>query len=219
MSQALAIRNPSDLESWGDRKLDNAIERGHATAGAHMRGYEEAATLTGVLLIERRRRLPSRGFAPWLAEHFGGARATAYRYVELGERYLASVSSARQIDPAPSSDELDGDDSEVVDAELVDDAPAPVPAAARANGNGASSTTRGSQLTDWLPDMLPGASTEGAFRQEVVAWCSRERALDGMLDNTGIELVPKSSDDRDALLDALAAVHQTATRLERQLRR
>lgn len=73
------------------------------------------------------------------------------------------------------------------------------------------------QLEDWLMDMLPGAEPLGAFRQAVVAWCDHERKLRDAMAGTGIELVPKSDDDREALLGALADVHKLAARLERQL--
>jgi hypothetical protein len=146
--------------------------------------------------------------------------------MKLAEQWLANAqppayfdSPAEDIEPiAASGDELDAD-SEVVDGEIDGDVTTTSPAPSRANRNGATATTHGSQLVDWLPDMLPGASPEGAFRQEVLAWCSQERSIDGMLDSTGILLMPKSDDDLDALLDALDAIHQTATRLERQLKR
>jgi hypothetical protein len=72
-------------------------------------------------------------------------------------------------------------------------------------------------LWDHLPDMLPGAEPEGAFRQEVVAWCSRERRLTNAMEDTGIRLVAKSDNDREALLEALGRIHALATKLEGEL--
>jgi hypothetical protein len=198
-----------DVSTWGDRKLDNAIQRGHATAGAHMSSYEEAATLTGLLLIERRRRLRSRAFAPWLAEHFDGARKTAYRYIDLAEAYLASVSRVTQIDPPA---EAPGDELEVVDGEVVDDDDVTPPPAPPKRKRKPEPT-----LEDYLPDMLPGAQPEGEFRQQVVAWCDQERRLTAAIEGTGIALVPKSEDDRRALLAALAAVRELAMTFEEEL--
>jgi hypothetical protein len=74
------------------------------------------------------------------------------------------------------------------------------------------------QLEDWLPDMLPGAEPQGAFRQVVKAWCDQERSIHSAMDETGIKLVPKSDDDREALLDRLAEIRKTAARLESQVR-
>jgi hypothetical protein len=65
--------------------------------------------------------------------------------------------------------------------------------------------------------MVPGATPEGAFRQVIVAWCEQARKIGGVLD-AGAELVPKSRDDRVALLDGLARIRRTTARLERQLR-
>ena len=78
-------------------------------------------------------------------------------------------------------------------------------------------TKRKPPLTDYALDMLPGAEPEGAFRQAVKAWCDQERSIHTAMDETRIELVPKSDDDRKALLARLAEIHKTAARLERQL--
>jgi hypothetical protein len=94
------MTNP--LESWGDRKLDNAIKRGHAAAGAHMKNYEGQAIRTGFLLIERKRRLKHGEWLPWLAENFDGHRSTAHRYIELAE---ANVASLRHLFDAPRAQE------------------------------------------------------------------------------------------------------------------
>lgn len=99
------------------------------------------------------------------------------------------------------------------DADVVEDEAPPAPKPTRPKRGRKPKPT----LEDYLPDMLPGAQPEGAFRQEVVAWCDQERHLSSAIAGTGIKLVPKSDDDRRALLAALAAVHKLATRLESEL--
>jgi hypothetical protein len=100
-----------------------------------------------------------------------------------------------------------GSDPEVVDAEVVPD---PTPGRGR---------EREPQLADYLLDMLPGAEPEGAFRQAVKAWCDQGRSIVGAMDETGVELTPKSDRDRDALRGRLTEIHEVAARLERQLER
>ena len=76
-------RTVPDLTSWSDRRLENWIQRGHSTASKHSAGYEEAAAVTGLLLIERKRRLPHGAWTPWLEENFEGSYETARRYMEV----------------------------------------------------------------------------------------------------------------------------------------
>lgn len=83
MSAALAIPEPQAVVEWSDRRLDTAIRRGYNAAGRFMADYENVATLTGVLLRERKRRLGSRKWAPWVEEHFDGSLETADRYVRM----------------------------------------------------------------------------------------------------------------------------------------
>lgn len=100
---ALALAAPAalDLTSWPDRKLDRAIQRGNTEAGAHNRGYEEAAAVTGYLLTERKRRLPHGEWIPWLEKNFDGTRQTASLYMRKAEEMadqmenLLSISGTR----------------------------------------------------------------------------------------------------------------------------
>jgi hypothetical protein len=69
-------------------------------------------------------------------------------------------------------------------------------------------------LQNWLDDMLPGASPEGAFRQAILAWYEQGEKID----SAGIELIPKSDDDREALLHALTGIQRTATKFRKQLK-
>jgi hypothetical protein len=96
-AQGLAVRIAADLESWGDRKLENAIKRGHITAGKHSAGYEKAAAVTGYLLNERKRRLSHGEWLPWLEKHFDGHRDTAALYMRKAEEMVAEMSDASDI--------------------------------------------------------------------------------------------------------------------------
>jgi N6-adenosine-specific RNA methylase IME4 len=98
VANALAQITGQDLAAWGDRKLDNAIKRGHVAAGKHSASYERAAAVTGYMLKEKQRRLGPRKFAPWLEKHFDGGRMTAYRYMEMADQAALSVSPI-VIDP------------------------------------------------------------------------------------------------------------------------
>jgi hypothetical protein len=122
MSDTLTIPNPQELASWGDRRLNNAIRRGHAIAGSHMAAYEEAATMTGVLLLERKRRLGHGQWLPWLEKHFDGDRRTAQRYMKRAEANASSVSHldapdepSEQAAPEPDTgfDPSEWDDEEL----------------------------------------------------------------------------------------------------------
>lgn len=111
MNTALTRVASEDLSTWGDRRLDGWIKRGHTAAGAHSKGYEQAAAITGLLLIERKTRLPHGGWESWLQKHFNGSTKTARRYMEMAE-IAASKSVAddrfEPADPAPwTQDELD----------------------------------------------------------------------------------------------------------------
>jgi hypothetical protein len=98
-ADGLAIPDPKDVASWGDRKLNNAIRRGHAAAGAHMAAYEETATMTGVLLLERKRRLGHGQWLSWLEKNFKGSERTARRYLELAEQWLANRPLVTDFEP------------------------------------------------------------------------------------------------------------------------
>lgn len=101
----LTVRIAPDLEAWGERKLDNAIKRGHIAAGAHSRGYEKAAAVTGYLLKEKQRRLGPRKFAPWLDKHFEGHRQTAWRYMKMADDALVIGNTGVTDAPALSTGE------------------------------------------------------------------------------------------------------------------
>jgi hypothetical protein len=122
MSTALAIAPPTDVAEWSERRLDNAIRRGHNACGRVMADYEKVATLTGVLLRERKRRLGPRKFAPWVEEHFDGGTTTAYRYLAMAdERVPLSDPPMGQIEPpevTPEGDEIVAEaDIEIVEEE------------------------------------------------------------------------------------------------------
>lgn len=93
----LTVRVAPGLESWGERKLDNAIKRGHATAGAHMNNYERAAAVTGYLLKERKRRLPHGEWYPWLEKHFDGTPETARLYMRKAEEMAVQIAEESAI--------------------------------------------------------------------------------------------------------------------------
>jgi Protein of unknown function (DUF3102) len=83
--RALAVPKPTELSAWSDRKLDTAIDRGVSEAGSHLRNYEFAATVTGLLLHERKRRLKHGDWSPWLEQNFNGHHSTAARYMRMAD--------------------------------------------------------------------------------------------------------------------------------------
>lgn len=103
-SGAPGLNIPSilEIEGWGDLKLDNHIRKGHSIAGAHMRSYEQATAVTGVLLRERKRRCAHGQWGAWLAENFDGSQKTAYRYLEAAEKLSPVTSLTAPEDPAPA---------------------------------------------------------------------------------------------------------------------
>ncbi len=125
-SKEVAVRAPQDLEQWGERKLDNAIQKGHAAVGTHMANFERAAILTGVLLRERKRRLGSRKWAPWIEEHFDGSLDTADRYLKMAEIKVPILRIGAEDDPVEATDE---DTGEEIEAEVIDEEPRRVEAA------------------------------------------------------------------------------------------
>lgn len=125
MEKQLAIPEPQDLSTWTDTRLDNAIGRMHVKAGRFMDGYEAAATLTGVLLRERKLRLGTRKFSPWVEENFDGSLATAKRYVELADTHAPirvtdepdkpSLTSSNEATKPAEEEAVSEDDTEVVE--------------------------------------------------------------------------------------------------------
>lgn len=123
-TSAITVPSPQELESWGDRKLDNAIRKGHVVAGAHMKNYEDAATATGILLLERKRRLGHGKWLPWVAENFDGHEATAKRYMARGREWLANRSPMTDLDPPAEAPEPPASD---LPKRGEPDAPRPAP--------------------------------------------------------------------------------------------
>jgi hypothetical protein len=121
-STGLATINPADLATWGDRKLDNAIRSGVKQAGAHLKNYEETATITGIFLVERKRRLEHGEWLPWLAEHFDGHRDTAAKYMRMAEEWVAQMSARPDISELSAETPEFSQEPEEVDAEPVDEA-------------------------------------------------------------------------------------------------
>ncbi|WP_028058390.1 DUF3102 domain-containing protein [Candidatus Solirubrobacter pratensis] len=99
MTTLEAVPSSAVIGSWSDRKLDNSIRKGHAAAGSHKAAYEQHATVTGILLIERKRRLKHGAWLPWLAENFEGSTVVAQRYMRQADEWLANTSSATRFDP------------------------------------------------------------------------------------------------------------------------
>jgi N6-adenosine-specific RNA methylase IME4 len=97
VTNELTVRLAADLESWGDRKLDNAIKRGHVTAGKHSSGYEKAAAVTGYMLQERKRRLKHGEWMPWVEKHFDGDHRTATEYMRKADEMVAQIGDASPI--------------------------------------------------------------------------------------------------------------------------
>jgi hypothetical protein len=114
----VAVRVPPGVAEWGDRKLDNWINRTASAAGTHRAAFEQHAILTGYGLMVRRERCGPRKFKPWLHEHFDGHWTTAYSYIKAAETVGLSVAPTLPIEPPEAPD---GVDAEIVDAELVDD--------------------------------------------------------------------------------------------------
>jgi hypothetical protein len=121
---ALGLPRPQELSEWSDRKLDNEIRRGHAMAGSFKHSYERWAIATGVLLLERKRRLPYGRWKGWLDGHFDGSRATADRYVEMASSFLTDEQPSEQVEGLPESPESPpaeggGPEEEVDPAEVL----------------------------------------------------------------------------------------------------
>jgi hypothetical protein len=70
---------------------------------------------------------------------------------------------------------------------------------------------------NYLPDMLPGAPTDGALREMVVQWCHNERHITDLLDECG-SLTPRFEGDRESLLSGLARIETTVKRLRKAIR-
>ena len=88
MSQALAVRSQAELEGWSDRKLDAAIKKGVSLAGSHKSSYEEFARLSGLLLIEKKRRLGHGKWLPWVnSEAFAGSHDQASVYMKMAANF------------------------------------------------------------------------------------------------------------------------------------
>lgn len=204
MSTALAIPNPHDLETWGDCKLDNAIAKGHATAGAHMRNYEEIATVTGVLLRERKRRLGPRGFSPWLAEHFDGSRQTAYRYLELADEH-APICITDVTDSSPAIEV--SDEPEVIDAEVVDEPAEAVD----------TYTAAEEDATSAISNMAEESDLEHPRGRLVLAF-DRLDELKELLDR-GAEVRPRTEKDRHLLLGDIERARKTLARAKHQIQK
>ena len=102
MSKALTRVATDDLSTWGDRRLDGWIKRGHATAGAHSKSYEQAAAVTGLLLIEKKSRLPYGKWTPWLEKHFNGSADTALRYMEMAKIMALKIRTDAESESAES---------------------------------------------------------------------------------------------------------------------
>jgi hypothetical protein len=92
---------------------------------ASPRNYEQVATVTGVLLRERKRRLPHGAWLPWLAEHFDGTSETARVYMRMADVAVPEIADAPVISEPPAllppATATPDDQPEIVDAEIVKD--------------------------------------------------------------------------------------------------
>lgn len=118
MSQ-LAIPEAQSLSEWSDRRLDTAIRRGHNACGRVMANYDHVATLTGVLLREKKARLGPRKFKPWVEEHFDGSVWTAYEYMKKADQH-APIHVLDHTD-SPSIEASEDGSDEPVEAQVVEE--------------------------------------------------------------------------------------------------
>jgi len=118
MTKDLVVPPTQEVALWTDKRLDTAIARGHASCGSHLSSYEQSATVTGILLRERKRRLGHGEWLPWLRDHFEGNRRTAVRYMKM-----ADVAYPQIGHPCPISSpvETTDDGDEVVEGEVVEE--------------------------------------------------------------------------------------------------
>lgn len=236
MSQVLALPEPQTLASWGDRKLDNAIQRGHAAAGAHMKGYEEAATVTGVLLRERKHRLPHGEWYPWLEENFAGTPQTATKYIRMADEAVPQIENPVSISTPESEVPEDG----------CDDAPEPTEAEAytilrTAHDHGyEASVQQAASMGVRYPDELEEvdgevvvepawaeAEAEREFigdpeedyadiRAQLVGWFAKGRVVVRLL-HDGVDLRVLPQRDREDLLGDAELMADTAERVKKEL--
>lgn len=112
--------NPRDLATWGDRKLTNYIQKGHSTAGAYMRGYEDAAVCTGLALLEMKSRKKHGEWLPWLKANFAGAERTARDYMVVAREWGANRQSAADLDAAEEVSTVAAEILDEVEAAEID---------------------------------------------------------------------------------------------------
>lgn len=195
----LEVRVPKGVSEWGDRKLDNAIKRGHAAAGAHMANYEAAATLTGVLLRERKRRLAHGEWGKWLSENFVGSHQTATAYMRMADARVPQIESPLSFSaPVEATDE----DGQAVDAEVVEEEE--------------GQPTRREIVhrpIQYLPDLLDEDAPTN-LRTQVVRWCELGRHIEALL-NEQTQLEPKDSDDLRLIKDEVEVMVEVARRIRR----
>lgn len=192
----IPVKVPSGVIEWGDRKLDNWIRRSASAASTHRAAFEQHAILTGYGLMIRRERCGSRGFKPWLDEHFDGDKATAYRYIAAAESVGLSVAPTRQIEPGESEPASEFDDEpEPIDGEVVDDGE-PAPPGHSPLG------------------MSPDATPVHQLRENVVFLVDRAREIGHQIE-AGIEIRSLDNGDRKSLLAGLALVEQIVDQIRR----
>ncbi len=179
---ALTVPAAGDVQAWGDRKLDNEIRKGHSVAGAHMANYEAAATATGVLLRERKRRLKHGEWLPWVENHFEGSPRTAQVYISMADEAVPNTQPTAHL-TAPEDDVLDG---EIVEE---DDYEPPTRKRQEAPLAGAPKI-----LSDAV---APDASTN--VRTQLVEWYDQGRRVRQLLDD-GASIDARSDEDRELLL-------------------